>query len=82
MVSQVTEYLNITGSNQFYLAIEDIEDGIMLPCVPLLVQGNVGIKIPHETSHTCGLLLSLCQGGSMCGKLHSEFNPNIWQALV
>ena len=44
MVSQVTEYLNITGSNQFYLAIEEFEDGIMSPCVTPLVQGNIGIK--------------------------------------
>ena len=40
MVSQVTEYLNITGSNRFDLAIEEVEDGIMSPCIPSLVQGN------------------------------------------
>ena len=45
MASQVTEYLNITGSNRFDLAIEDVEYGIMLPCVPPLVQGNIGIKV-------------------------------------
>ena len=45
MASQVTEYLNITGSNRFVLAVEEVDDGIMLPCVPPLVQGNIGIKL-------------------------------------
>ena len=40
MASQVTVYLNITGSNRFDLTIEEVEDVIVLPCVPPLVQGN------------------------------------------
>ena len=57
MVRQVNEYLNITGSNQFYLGIEEVEDGQMLQFVPPLAQSNIGIKIPHETSPTYGLPL-------------------------
>ena len=40
MASQVTVYLNVTGSNRFDLTIEEVEDGIVSPCVPPLVQGN------------------------------------------
>ena len=60
MVSQVTEYLNITGSNQFDLAIEEVEDGIMspyVPYVPPLVQGNVGIKLTMKLPIAYGPLL-------------------------
>ena len=40
MASQVTEYLNIAGCNRFDLAIEEVEEGVMSPGVPPLVQGN------------------------------------------
>ena len=40
MASQITVNFNITGSNRFDLAIEEVEDGVMSPCVPPLVQGN------------------------------------------
>ena len=57
MASQVTEYLNITGSNQFDLAIEDVENGIVSPCAPPLVQGNIVIKftmkLPRHMVGSC-----------------------------
>ena len=40
MARQVGENLNITGSNRFDLAIEKVEERVVPPCVPPLVQGN------------------------------------------
>ena len=40
MASQVTVYLNIAGGNRFDLAIEKVEERVVSPGVPPLVQGN------------------------------------------
>ena len=79
----VTEYLNITGSNQFYLGIEEVEDGQMLQCVPPLAQSNIGIKLtmklPIHVVCSCHFVrVDLCVGSCMVnlipisGKLWSE----------
>ena len=70
MASQVTEYLNITGSNQFDLAIEDVENGIVSPCAPPLVQGNMGIeftmKLPTRMVCSCKFVrVDVCVGSFM-----------------
>ena len=40
MARQVTENLDITGCNRFDLTIEEVEERIVAPGVPPLVQGN------------------------------------------
>ena len=40
MTWQVTENFNITGSNRFDLAVEEVEERVVAPGVPPLVQGN------------------------------------------
>ena len=58
MVSQVTEYLNITGSNQFDLAIEEVDESCCYVYLPWF-KATLGLKSPWNFSYIWSALVNL-----------------------